>query len=227
MGASFSPSANNIDIAYSNFGSGLASIFGRVSLRWSQPAAIPMEMIQMIALPAVPAWNAMHPLVVHFPIALLLVAPLFVVLGAVLGGQKGRPFLITALLLMAVGTAGIFVARESGEAASKAVPTTAQIEAVLDNHEELAETTSILFLLLTGVFAAMVVVPMWMKRPAARVMTTALPLAFLLLYSVGALFLVRTAHDGGRLVHELGVRSPIAQQAQSASNISTMPRDED
>lgn len=178
----------------------------------------------MIALPPVPAWNAMHPLLVHFPIALLLVAPLFIILGAVLSGQKGRPFLITALILMAVGTAGTLVARESGEAASKAAPKTPQIEAVLDNHEELAETTSILFLLLTTVFAAIVVVPTWLKRPATRVMTTALPLAFLLLYSAGALFLVRTAHDGGRLVHELGVRSPIAQPAQSASTIFNHPK---
>ena len=32
--------------------------------------------------PPVPSWDAMHPMVVHFPIALLLVAPLFVVMAA-------------------------------------------------------------------------------------------------------------------------------------------------
>ena len=35
----------------------------------------------MIQLPPIPGWYELHPLVVHFPIALLLIAPLFVLLG--------------------------------------------------------------------------------------------------------------------------------------------------
>ncbi len=42
------------------------------------------------SFPPFPSWDGLHPLIVHFPIALLLVAPLFVVLGlaraAALGG---------------------------------------------------------------------------------------------------------------------------------------------
>jgi uncharacterized membrane protein len=157
----------------------------------------------------------MHPLLVHFPIALLLVAPLFVVLGAVLSSQRGRPFLMAALILMVIGTAGILGARESGEAASKTAVKTPQIEAVLENHEELAETSSVLFLLLTAVFAGIVMAPSLLKRPVTRAMTTALPLAFLLFYSAGAVMLVNTAHNGGRLVHELGVRTGAGQQSAS------------
>jgi uncharacterized membrane protein len=72
----------------------------------------------MIYLPPVPSWNGLHPLIVHFPIALLFVAPLFVILGAVLSPPKGRPFLVSALILMVVGTASILFAIETGEAAS-------------------------------------------------------------------------------------------------------------
>jgi len=36
---------------------------------------------------------------------------------------------------------------------------------------------------------------------------TLLPLVFLLLYGAGAVLLVDTAHRGGRLVHEFGVRA--------------------
>ena len=42
-------------------------------------------------------------------------------------------------------------------------------------------------------------------------------LAFLVLYGTGALFLVNTAHQGGRLVHELGVRAPVAPSSQTAA----------
>ncbi len=49
-------------------------------------------------LPSLPGWDGLHPLVVHFPIALLLVAPVFVVLGLVLP-RAGRGFLVGALVL--------------------------------------------------------------------------------------------------------------------------------
>ena len=60
----------------------------------------------MIALPPIPTWEGLHPLVVHFPIALLLVAPWLVLLGALLAPSRGRPWLFAALTLLALGTAG-------------------------------------------------------------------------------------------------------------------------
>ncbi len=44
----------------------------------------------MIDLPPLPTWDGIHPLVVHFPIALLLVAPLLVLLAAALAPARGR-----------------------------------------------------------------------------------------------------------------------------------------
>ena len=61
-------------------------------------------MIVMQALPPIPSWTELHPLVIHFPIALLLVAPLFIIIGMIVNPQKGRPFLIAALILMLLGT---------------------------------------------------------------------------------------------------------------------------
>ena len=73
----------------------------------------------MLQFPAIPSWDALHPLIIHFPIALLLIAPIFIVVGAVLTPAKGRSYLIAAMVLLLVGTASIFVAVESGEAAGK------------------------------------------------------------------------------------------------------------
>jgi uncharacterized membrane protein len=109
----------------------------------------------MFYLPPVPSWNALHPLIVHFPIALLFVAPLFVILGIVVGPLRGRAFLVSALILMALGTASIFVALETGEAASELVRCTSAAREVLRQHQDLAETTEVLFTLLTVVLAVL------------------------------------------------------------------------
>ena len=63
-----------------------------------------IELVAMQTLPPIPAWTELHPLVIHFPIALLLVAPLFIVAGIIVNPQKGRPFLVVALSLMVLGT---------------------------------------------------------------------------------------------------------------------------
>jgi uncharacterized membrane protein len=164
----------------------------------------------MMQLPPIPSWQALHPLIVHFPIALLLVAPVFVIVGAVLGPPKSRTFLVSALILMVLGTASLFVSAETGEAAGKLAPRTPAVQAVIEQHEELAETTEILFSMLTVAFAALLFAPKLLRRDLASRFLRALLAAFLLFYATGVLFLANTAHHGGRLVHELGVRAPLA-----------------
>ena len=88
---------------------------------------------------------------------------------------------------------------------------------MLEQHEELAQTTGVLFLVLTVVFTALLLVPHVLRRELSRTLTTALLLAFLVLYGTGALFLVNTAHQGGRLVHEMGVRTSVASSGQTAA----------
>lgn len=167
----------------------------------------------MIQFPPVPAWDALHPLVVHFPIALLLVAPLFIVIGVALRPAKGRVYLVSALILMALGTCAVFVALETGEAAAKLAERTPEINAVLEHHEQLAETTRVAFTVLTVIFAAIVLLPRLVRRNSRWLAGRALPLIFLVLYGAGMLLLVNTAHNGGRLVHEFGVKAMVEPEA--------------
>ena len=64
-------------------------------------------------IPPIPPWNGCHVLVVHFPIALLLVAPLFILLGLVVP-RLNRAFYLAGLLLMALGACGAILAVEAG-----------------------------------------------------------------------------------------------------------------
>lgn len=164
----------------------------------------------MIQLPPVPSFDGLHPLVVHFPVALLLVAPVFVWIGAILAPPRGRGWHLSALLLLAIGTVSALVAIESGEAAAKLVERSPEINQVLERHSGLAETTAYTFVGLTLAFAALLAFGCITRRDERRTVSTALPLLWLLAYSVAVLLLVNTAHHGGRLVHELGVHAIVA-----------------
>ncbi len=160
-------------------------------------------------LPPFPDWDGMHPLVVHFPIALLLVAPLFVVLGLILPKQWNG-LATAALVLMILGTLGAFVAVSTGEAGGELVERNEAISATLEHHEDLAETTRTVFAVLTLIFAAIVVTPVVLRTTVKPMLRTGLCVAFLCLYAFGAVLLANTAHEGGRLVHEHGVQALIA-----------------
>ncbi len=167
----------------------------------------------MIGLPPLPAWNGLHPLVVHFPVALLLVAPLFVLVGVWLRAPRNRTWLAAALTLLALGTLGAWVAVSTGEAGGALAERSAEINAALEHHEELAERTRAVFTVLTVALAAILLAPTALRRPLARVPQTMLLGLFLIAYLAGAALLANTAHAGGRLVHQLGVQAMVADTA--------------
>lgn len=172
---------------------------------------------------AIPQWNGLHPAMIHFPVALLLVAPVFVLLGTFMQRDKARTFLLGALILMTLGTAATFLARWTGEAAAQRVQRTPAIAALIDQHEELAEATSAVFSALTAIFAALVYSLHRLERSRATVLATLLPLVFLVLYGAGAALLVNTAHRGGRLVHEFGVRALLPPQGSPVAAMRPQP----
>lgn len=73
----------------------------------------------MFHFPPIPTWDSLHVLIIHFPIALLLLSPLFVVVSAILPPAKGKPYMVAALIVLLLGTASLFVAGSTGHAAAK------------------------------------------------------------------------------------------------------------
>jgi uncharacterized membrane protein len=152
-------------------------------------------------LPPIPTdWSALHPLVVHFPIALLIVAPLLVVI-AMLARSNRRPYLVSALVLMVMGTIGTWVAVSTGKAAGELAESAPALAAAVERHEELAEATRTAFTAITLVFAAILVVPMLLKRKPEGALFVGSLAVFLVVYLVGAGLLANAAHEGGMLVH--------------------------
>jgi uncharacterized membrane protein len=158
----------------------------------------------------IPPWNGLHPLVVHFPVALLFVAPLFVLVG-VLRADKGDFCRSCALGLMLLGVAGAFLAVETGEAAAEIAQGSAGFEAVMSEHHEMAENTRLLFSILGALYAAIVLVPRRLWTPVLKRWQPLAQWVFLVLYVAAMLVLVQTAHLGGHLVHGFGIRAPMGQ----------------
>jgi uncharacterized membrane protein len=177
--------------------------------------------------PPFPSWDGLHPIIIHFPIALLIVAPVIILIGIFMP-KNGRTFLISAFILMLLGTLATFVAVSTGNAAGELAEHVNNVDAVLEEHEELAETTRAVFAALTVIFGVVVFAPMLFRKELSRMISIPLNLAFLLFYGSGVVLLMNTAHHGGRLVHEFGVRAMMSTTAQNSSgNIPTSGKHRD
>jgi uncharacterized membrane protein len=147
----------------------------------------------------IPVW---HPLVVHFPIALVLVAALTTIAWSI----RGTPFWRRcALLLFTLGMIGGIVAYQTGEAMEEQSEGTPIVEELVGLHEDLALYT----LLVTGAtLVALAGLSWWLDRRitiersppdpvVARVVLAAVALA-------AALLVAWTAHVGGTMVWGVG-----------------------
>jgi uncharacterized membrane protein len=172
----------------------------------------------MYHIPPIPTWDALHPLVIHFPIVLLLLSPVFILLGALLKEPLGESYRITGLIILLLGTISLFVATSTGKAAADLAERGGGVDAVLSAHESMAADTRMFFAGLSAILIGMTLLPRILKREETRFSTTLMHMAFLILYSVGVLFLVNTAHAGGRLVHEYGVRALLPAENSSAAD---------
>ncbi len=160
----------------------------------------------MFKLPDIPQWDALHPLIVHFPVALLLTVPLFILLG--LFWKKHRQCLfILSFLLLILGTVAAFFAVETGKAAGELVERSVEISPVLKSHSELAKTTLLVFSILSILYAGILFLPYLLKKEIKPLLQRIMVIVFLVIYLVCALILVNTASYGGRLVHQLGVHA--------------------
>ena len=142
-----------------------------------------------------PSWAPnLHPLVIHFPIALMIVAAF----ADLVDSLVGRPQWLgsAATTLFALGAAGAIVACLSGQQALETVLMPGMAHPIVESHRTWALATTFYFSLLT-----LIRVVAAYRAPLARRYRFVLLIASL----VGVAGLQQTAERGGRLVFEQGV----------------------
>jgi uncharacterized membrane protein len=154
----------------------------------------------LLALLNDPAVPSLHVLLVHFPIALLVVALLFD-LGCLF--FRRRVWLDrTATSLYFVGTIGAGAAYLSGQRAAAALQEiSGTAEATLADHQDLALATLAAF---SGVTLLRMLVS-WLARNDRRIQLGIFRLAALPIAIAGLALLALTADRGGALVYRHGV----------------------
>ncbi len=160
-------------------------------------------------IPTLPPFPGMHPLVVHLPIGLLAVVPLFLFMG-LLSRKQRACFCLAALVLMLLGAAGTWVAVASGQAAFRVAAANATVLPVVLRHEDFGENTRLIFTLLALLYAGVLAagtVQQKRGKPFSPRTVFLVQVAFLLVYLAGVLVLVKTGDLGAHLVHQYGLRA--------------------
>lgn len=176
----------------------------------------------MNLLPPLPSWDALHPLIVHFPIALLIVAPAIIVAGVFLPRHRAG-FFLAALLMFAIGTISAYIAVSTGEAAARVAERGVEINSLLERHETLAENARLLFTILTVLWLAIVIGLRVAERRLPAWSHAGLPLVFVAACVPGLLLIAQMAHLGGRLVHQHGVHAMLPPESEPTTAVASHP----
>lgn len=162
----------------------------------------------MYGFPALPDWDGVHPVVVHFPVALLTAVPVLL-LVSLFARRTWRTWVWSAFTLMVLGTLAAWIAVGSGHAAGQLVDKTGTVAGALAVHEALGVLTRNLFVALTLVFAVFVLVPGRLRRPLPDGVRIAMHAVLLLVIAGATMVLANTSRQGMRLVHTEGVQAMI------------------
>jgi uncharacterized membrane protein len=157
---------------------------------------------------------------VHFPIALLFAAPVLL-LASLFAWKSWRAWAGASLVLMVLGSVALWLAAGSGHAAGQLVEKTIVLERAIGAHEALGVTTRNLFTIVTLLFAGLLLVPGIIRKPLPVAVRTSLHAAFLLAYLACTMVLANAASQGGRLVHESGVRAMVVPPSQPAATLAS------
>ncbi len=141
----------------------------------------------------------LHPILVHFPIALLFVSVFFDLLGATLSRDSFRE---GALWLLGLGLTGGIAAAIAGGLAEETAEKAGIAESLIETHETWAQVTLVIM--------AILLLSRLLLRNRFSTRTFA---AYLAVATVGLLTLIATGHTGGDLVYKHGAGVTTAPHA--------------
>lgn len=155
-------------------------------------------------LPMLPGLDHIHPLLIHFPLTLFFVAPVFVLVAGLAKTTTRRTLLMSALALMLLGVASTFAAFEAGQSAVASVTPAGEVRSVVERHQDLASLALSSLAAATLLFGVALLICTGFHLRMYE-LTAVLPLGSFVFYALGIFWLISAAYYGERLVHEFGV----------------------
>lgn len=147
-----------------------------------------------------------HPMVIHFPIALLIIGFLSDAIGVIF---KKDFFTKAAFYLLIIGTIAVVAAYITGENTGEKVEEITAMEQAFEAHEEAAKIT----LILTLITAAVRIIFVFIKKYSGAFKWLTL---VLFLFTVISIF--NTGHKGGTLVYNYGAGVQLTTSSNNNSN---------
>ncbi len=156
----------------------------------------------------------LHPMVVHFPVALLLVSAVFEIVYLI---NKDPFYRRAGFYLFVLGALGVAAAVITGNLAEEAVESEA-IERFLEAHEEAGQLTLIIVII---TFIVRLVLQIMDKYHGIY------QWVFLALFAISLVAMVRTAYLGGELVYTHGAGVQLqAAGAETGGAVGTFQQEE-
>jgi len=164
----------------------------------------------MFSFPPIPPLEGMHPIIVHFPLGLLMLAWIPMLL-CLIDKKRRSAWIQTALTMLVLGTAFTFAAVYTGEETAHIVGAqTQEIKDAIHEHEELAESARNFFIAITILFALIPIARAKLTKPKKKPAIIILSTLVAISYALGALTLANTGHQGGLLVHHHAIHAPLS-----------------
>lgn len=181
----------------------------------------------MFGFPPLPPFEGMHPFVVHFAVGILLSAWVPMVLGLV-DRKRRTSWFRAGLMMVAMGTVFTFAAVLTGEATEDVVEHSSEaVEHAIHEHEELAEFARNIFIGVTAIYLATMILHCKMPEPKKKKVGLIGGVLVALTYIFGMITLSNAGHQGGLLVHDLGIHAPVGTSAPAFPSASGHDDDDD
>ena len=147
----------------------------------------------------IPEWAPnIHPMLVHFPIAILGIAVFFDLISFLLPKKKKWWTEEATAFLYGVGAVAAIIVYYTGTLAADSVTASAAAESVMSNHADWAWYTIWFY----GIYAIARIAATWMAQEKHRLK---FHLGFFLLSFIGLFLLYETGDHGAQMVFEYGV----------------------
>jgi len=150
----------------------------------------------------------LHPLVVHFPIAIFLTAPLLLI-PVMFARKSASGFRLAFLIMLWLGTVSLWAAYYTGELAAESLavlPSAAM--AALAEHDRLAGLCRLIFSILTVAVSLYFGASVYALKRSDFKLHILIIITLSVAYAAGVVVIVNAAHQGGVLVHRHGISSP-------------------